>query len=88
MQMNEAMNNVVGRRYPKGKIFASSGSLLYRVASVAGQHTKGADKYRSEICGKLGMTMSTQQQNFWNQRPKKTSDAEYKRKLTRKRKRK
>ena len=40
------------------KIFAGSQSLLYRVALVAGQQTQGADKYMSDVCKMLGMTMS------------------------------
>ena len=87
-QMNEAMNNAVARRCPKNKIFAGSQSLLYRVALVAGQQTQGADKYMSDVYEMLGMTMSTRQQTFWSQRQKKrTNDAEYKKKPTRKRKR-
>ena len=39
MQINEAMNNAVSRRCPKNKVFAGSGGLQYRVASVAGQHS-------------------------------------------------
>ena len=45
-------------------MIAGSQSLLYRVASMAGQQTKGADKYMFDVCEMLGMTMSTQQQNF------------------------
>ena len=68
-------------------MFAGSRSLLYRVASVAGQQTQGADKYMSDVFENLGMTMSTQQLTFWSQRQKKrTNDAEYKKKPTRKRK--
>ena len=78
--MNEArMNNAVARRCPKNKMFAGSQSLVYRVASVAGQQTQGADKYMSDVFENLGMTMSTQQQTFWSQRQKKRrNDAEYK----------
>jgi len=69
-------------------MFAGSRSLLYRVASVAGQQTKGADKYISDVNEMLGMAMSTQQQTVWSQLQKKrTNDAEYKKKPTRKRKR-
>ena len=39
-QINEAMNNAVSRQCPKNKVFAGSGSLQYRVASVAGQQTQ------------------------------------------------
>ena len=68
-------------------MFAGSRSLLYRVASVAGQQTQGADKYMSDVFENLGMTMSAQQLTFWSQRQKKrTNDAEYKKKPTRKRK--
>ena len=58
-QMNEAMNNAVARRCPKNKMFAGSQSLVYRVASVAVQQTKGANKYMSDVYERLGMTMST-----------------------------
>jgi hypothetical protein len=33
--INEAINNAVSRRCPKNKVFAGSGGLKYRVASVA-----------------------------------------------------
>ena len=71
-QMNEVMNNAVGRGCPKNKMFAGSQSLLYWVASVAGQQqrTQGADKYMSDVYEMLGMTMSTQQQTFWSQQQK------------------
>ena len=59
IQMNEAMNNAVARRCPKNKMFAGSQSLVYRVASVAVQQTKGANKYMSDVYERLGMTMST-----------------------------
>jgi hypothetical protein len=60
-------------------MFAGSRSLLYRVASGAGQQTQGADKYMSDVYEMLGMTMSTRQQTFWSQWQKgQTNDAEYK----------
>ena len=40
-QINDTVNNTVSRRSPKNKVFAGSGGLQYRVALVAGKHTKG-----------------------------------------------
>jgi methylthioribose-1-phosphate isomerase len=78
-QMIEAMNNAVARRCPKNKMFAGSQSLVYRVASVAGQQTKSANKYMSDVYERLEMTMPTQQQTFWSQwQKKRRNDAEYK----------
>ena len=59
-QMNKAMTNAVTRRCPKNNMFAAS-NLSRQLASLAGKNTQGAGKYMSNIHGKLGMTISTQQ---------------------------
>jgi hypothetical protein len=60
---------------PKIKVVGGSWSLLYRVGSALGQQrTQGADKYMSDICEMLGMTMSTPQQFFWSLWQRKRSN--------------
>ena len=87
-QINEAMNNAVSRRCPKHKVFAGSGGLQYRVASVAGQHTQGATQYTRNVYKQCGMQMSALQESFWRQKEKRRSDdGAYKAQFKRKRKR-
>jgi len=87
-QINEAMNNAVSRRCPKNKVFAGSGGLQYRVASVAGQHTQGATQYTRNVYKQCGMQMSALQESFWRQKEKRRSDdGAYKAQFKRKRKR-
>ena len=82
------MNNAVSRRCPNNKVFAGSGSLQYRVASVAGQQTQGVTKYMSDVYKRCGMVMSQLQESFWRQKEKRRNDdAVYKAQFKRKRKR-
>ena len=67
-QMNEGMNNAVSRRCPKNKVFAGSGGLKYRVASVAGQQTQGVTKYNKDVYKRCGMKMSQWQESSGNRR--------------------
>ena len=57
-QISEGMNNAASRRCPKNKVFAGSGGLKYRVASVAGQQTQGVTKYNKNVYKQCGMKMS------------------------------
>ena len=78
-QINEAMNNAVSRRCPNNKVFAGSGSLHYRVASVAGQQTQEVTKYMNDVYRQCGMVMSKLQESFWRQKEKRRNeDAVYK----------
>ena len=74
---------------PKNKkVFAGSGSLQYRVASVAGQQTQGFTKYMNDVYKRCGMVMSQLQESFWKQKEKRRNDdAVYKAQFKRKRKR-
>ena len=73
------MNNAVSRLCPKNKVFAGSGSLHYRVASVAGQQTQEVTKYMNDVYRQCGMVMSKLQESFWRQKEKRRNeDAVYK----------
>ena len=88
MQINKAMNNAVSRRCPNNKVFAGSGSLQYRVASVAGQQTQEVTKYMNDVYKRCGMVMSKLQEYFWRQKEKRRNDdAFYKAQFKWKRKR-
>ena len=70
-------------------VFAGSGCLQYRFASVFGQHSQGATKYTKSIYKQCGMEITElKQELFWKQKEKRQNDdAVYKANLKQKRKR-